>query len=311
MSAPLKETAPTGGTVPPQPSAGKSPARPGEPRGEGVVLNVFSHGFLALWALLIVLPLLWLVLSSFKTDVQIGNSAFGWPHNWTFDVFRRAWSKGIGDYFLNTLIVLVFSVPLTMLFGSMAAYVLARYQFWGNRLLYYFFVAGAMFPVFLALVPLFFMVKRLDMLNTYPGADPGLHRLLDAVHGVLHARVLPDAAHRGLRGGRPRRRLAHQDVLPSDVADGESRIDQRRHLQHPRSVEPVHPADGPDAAAERLGPGALCPHPGAGATRRQQGYKGDWSGLFAGLVMAMLPVLAAYIVFQRQVVQGLTAGALK
>ena len=42
-----------------------------------------------------------------------------------------------------------------------------------------------------------------------------------------------------------------------------------------------------------------------------QGYKGDWSGLFAGLVMAMLPVLAAYIIFQRQVVQGLTAGALK
>ena len=42
-----------------------------------------------------------------------------------------------------------------------------------------------------------------------------------------------------------------------------------------------------------------------------QGYKGDWSGLFAGLVMAMLPVLAAYIIFQRQVVAGLTAGALK
>ena len=42
-----------------------------------------------------------------------------------------------------------------------------------------------------------------------------------------------------------------------------------------------------------------------------QGYKGDWSGLFAGLVMAMLPVLAAYIIFQRQVVAGLTAGAVK
>ena len=42
-----------------------------------------------------------------------------------------------------------------------------------------------------------------------------------------------------------------------------------------------------------------------------QGYKGDWSGLFAGLVMAMLPVLAAYIIFQRQVVAGLNAGAMK
>ncbi len=42
-----------------------------------------------------------------------------------------------------------------------------------------------------------------------------------------------------------------------------------------------------------------------------QGYKGDWSGLFAGLTIAMLPVLGAYIIFQRQVVAGLTAGALK
>ncbi|GAA3294317.1 hypothetical protein GCM10020295_18520 [Streptomyces cinereospinus] len=72
----------------------------------------------------------------------------------------------------NTVAVLAFSVPLTMLLGSMAAYVLARYPYRGNRLLYYFFVAGAVFPVFPvfpALVPLFFMVRRLDLLNTYQG----------------------------------------------------------------------------------------------------------------------------------------------
>ncbi|MBC7274219.1 MAG: carbohydrate ABC transporter permease, partial [Streptomyces sp.] len=165
MSAPIKEPA----AAPVRRTEDTPTLRPGDRRGEGVVLNVFSHGFLALWALLIVLPLLWLVLSSFKTDAQIGGSAFGWPQHWDLDVFSRAWEKGIGDYFLNTVIVLAFSVPLTMLFGSMAAYVLARYEFWGNRLLYYFFVAGAMFPVFLALVPLFFMVRRLDMLNTYQG----------------------------------------------------------------------------------------------------------------------------------------------
>ncbi|NJA55947.1 carbohydrate ABC transporter permease, partial [Streptomyces sp. NEAU-H3] len=47
------------------------------------------------------------------------------------------------------------------------------------------------------------------------------------------------------------------------------------------------------------------------ALATSQGYKGDYSGLFAGLVMAMLPVLAAYILFQRQVQEGLTAGAVK
>jgi N-acetylglucosamine transport system permease protein len=51
----------------------------------------------------------------------------------------------------------------------MAAYVLARYDFPGNRALYYMFLSGTMFPVYLALVPLFFVVKNLGMLNTFQG----------------------------------------------------------------------------------------------------------------------------------------------
>ena len=55
-----------------------------------------------------------------------------------------------------------------MLLGSMAAYVLARYTFPGNRLIYFLFVSGLTFPVFLALVPLFFVVKNLGLINTTP-----------------------------------------------------------------------------------------------------------------------------------------------
>ncbi|BFO16423.1 hypothetical protein SHKM778_28110 [Streptomyces sp. KM77-8] len=96
MSAPLKESAPTGGPTPPPPPVTKSTVRPGGRRGEGVVLNVFSHGFLAVWAVLIVLPLLWLVLSSFKTDTQIGASAFGWPQNWDLGVFSAPGTRASG-----------------------------------------------------------------------------------------------------------------------------------------------------------------------------------------------------------------------
>src|SRR5690349_22293472 len=136
--------------APGEPSAERSvgsgrPKEGARSASDGMVLNVFSHGFLAVWAILIVLPLIWLALGSFKTDAQIGGSALSWPSNWHFDAFSRAWDKGIGDYFAHTLIVMVFSVPLTMLLGSMAAYVLARYPFPGNRLFYYFFVSGAMF----------------------------------------------------------------------------------------------------------------------------------------------------------------------
>ena len=86
------------------------------------------------------------------------------------DNFARAWTTAsIGRYLVNSLIVVAGSLSLTMLFGSMAAYVLARFEFPGNRLIYYAFLIGLMFPVFLALVPLFLVVRDLGMLATYHG----------------------------------------------------------------------------------------------------------------------------------------------
>ena len=58
---------------------------------------------------------------------------------------------------------------LTLILSAMAAYVLARFRFVGNRFLFYLFLSGMLFPVFLALVPLFSLVKQLGMLNTFHG----------------------------------------------------------------------------------------------------------------------------------------------
>ena len=102
-------------------------------RGAGV-LNVFSHGFLLLWGAMVVLPLLWAVASSFKTDAQISRDPLGLPTGLHWENFSSAWTNGrIGDLFFNTVLVVTGGVLLTMLLGSMAAYVLARYPFPGNR----------------------------------------------------------------------------------------------------------------------------------------------------------------------------------
>src|SRR5215475_1220682 len=131
------------------------PARAPAPARDFGVLNVFSQGFLVIWAALVILPLAWAVLNSFKTDKQILSTPFSLPTSLHFENFARAWSSAhIGAYFLHTLIVLIGGVFFTMLLGSMAAYVLARYPFRGNRAVYYFFVAGLTFPVFLGLAPL-------------------------------------------------------------------------------------------------------------------------------------------------------------
>ncbi|MFD1274480.1 carbohydrate ABC transporter permease [Streptomyces kaempferi] len=276
-----------------------------------MTLNVFSHGFLVLWAVLIILPLLWLVLSSFKTDAQIGGSALGWPSHWQLDVFRRAWNKGIGDYFANTLIVLVFSVPLTMLLGSMAAYVLARYEFPGNRIVYYFFVGGAMFPVFLALVPLFFMVKRLDMLNTYQGlilvyVAYSMPFTVFFMHSFF--RTLPTAVFEAaVLDGASHSRAFFQVMLPM-AKPGLLSVGIFNVLgQWNQYILPsvlMQPQTSADPERYVLTQGLI-------QLQQQQGYATDLPVLFAGVTIAMVPMLIVYLSFQRQVQAGLTSATLK
>lgn len=84
--------------VPPGPGARR--------RSEGSVLNVFSHGVLVIWAVMVVLPLLWAVMTSFKDDSSIFGSPWALPDKLHFDNWSRAWSQAhMSDYFLNTVLV--------------------------------------------------------------------------------------------------------------------------------------------------------------------------------------------------------------
>ncbi|MEU6862026.1 carbohydrate ABC transporter permease [Streptomyces sp. NPDC046876] len=295
-----------------KPGGGGGRSAPGAGRGsDGTALNVFSHGFLAVWAVLIVLPLVWLALGSFKTDAQIGGSALSWPSNWHFDAFSRAWDKGIGDYFAHTLIVMAFSVPLTMLLGSMAAYVLARYPFPGNRVVYYFFVSGAMFPVFLALVPLFFMVKRFDMLNTYQGlilvyVAYSMPFTVFFMHSFF--RTLPTAVHEAaVIDGASDTRIFFQVMLPMArpglISVGIFNVLGQWNQYILPSVL-MQPQTGSDPERYMLTQGLI-------QLQYQMGYETDLPVLFAGVTIAMIPMLVVYLSFQRQIQAGLTSATLK
>ena len=97
------------------------------------------------------------------------------------------------------------SLTLTMLLGATAAYALARYEFPGKRFVYFVFVGGMMFPVVLALVPLFFVVKNAGLLNTLPGlmlVYTAYSLPFTVFFLTAFFRTLPDA---GRRGGDDRR----------------------------------------------------------------------------------------------------------
>jgi len=192
------------------------------------------------------------VLSSFKTTKEILASPFSLPENWSFDNYVHAWTDaGIRSFFLNTVVVVVAALVLVMLLGAMCAYVLARFKFPGARFIYYLMLAGLTFPVFLAIVPLFFILKNAGLLNTLPGLIM-VYVVRAAVHRVLPLRVLQVAAGRGLRGGPHGRRGGLASVLPDHAADGAARHGQRRHLQLPRPVEPVPAAGGPEHRPEEI-----------------------------------------------------------
>ena len=291
-----------------------SPRR-GAAAGTGA-LNLLNGGFLLFWGLLTVLPLLWAVVSSFKTNTEFLSDPWGLPAVARFDNFARAWTvANIGQYFVNSVIVVVISVPLTMLLGAMAAYVLSRYTFPGNRAIYFLFVGGMIFPVFLALVPLFFVVRNLGTIPVI-GEFLGLNSLLSLAlvyvafsmpftvffltaffrtqpTSIAEAAIVDGCSHFG---------LFFRVMLPM-AKPGLISIGLFNVLGHwNQYVLPVVLMNETDKKVLAQGLASLA---------ISQGYRGDWTALFAGLVIALLPVLIVYILFQKQVQAGLTAGVLK
>ncbi len=270
-------------------------------------MSVFSRGFLVLWAILVVLPLLWALLTAFKSDQEIFTSPWGLPAQWRFDNFARAWTEGnIGTYFINSLIVVVCATVLVMLLGAMTAYVIARYTFPGRDVLYYAFVAGMAFPIFLALVPLFFVVRNLGLIGTYPGlilvyvayALPftvfflvGFFRTLPV--SLIEAALLDGCSHAGVffRIMLP---LARPGIISVGIFNFLGLWNQ--------FILPL--VLMPDKSKYVLSQGLAV-------LAANQGYRSDWSALFAGLVIAILPVLVVYVVFQRRIQEGLAFGGFK
>ena len=121
--------------------------------GGDKAVETTSHVLLAIWSVIVIVPFLWVVLSSFKTTKEILASPFSLPAHWGFDNYAHAWTDaGIRQFFLNTVIVVGSALVLVMLLGAMCAYVLARFKFPGARFIYYLMLAGLTFPIFLVIV---------------------------------------------------------------------------------------------------------------------------------------------------------------
>ena len=284
-----------------------SPRGPTSPRRGSrgdVAVNVFSHTVLIGWSVLVLVPFIWALIASTKTSGEIFGSPWSLPVSPEWGNFANAWDKGVGDYLLNSIIVVTGGVILTMLLGSMTAYVLARYEFPGNRFIYYLFAGGMMFPVFLAIVPLFFVVQNLGMLSTYHGlilvyvaySLPFTVFFMHAFFTTLPTSVAEAALMDGASHSAVFFRVMLPMAKPGLLSIGIFNVlGQWNQFVLPSFLSPEKPV-----LAQ-----------GIASLLASQRYEGDWGALFAALTVAMVPVVVVYLIFYRQVQGGLTGGTLK
>ncbi|WP_016908298.1 carbohydrate ABC transporter permease [Streptomyces xiaopingdaonensis] len=280
----------------------------GERPAHGRVLNVFSHAFLVVWVVMAAGPLLWVVITAFRSSGEILGDPMGFPTSLQWENFTNAWlDANIGKYALNSLIILAGSLTGTMLLGAMAAYVIARFTFPGNRAVFLLFAGGMMFPIILALVPLFTIMDNLSLLDTRPGlivAYIAYSLPFTTFFLTSFFQTLPSGVQEAAQiDGASHVRTFFQVMLPM-AKPGLVSIGIFNFLgQWNQYLLPLLLNNENESSY-------VLPQ-GLATLAISQGYGGDWGALFAGLTIAMVPVLVVYIVFQRQVQAGLTAGALK
>jgi N-acetylglucosamine transport system permease protein len=274
---------------------------------------------LGLYSCVILFPLAWLAYTSLKTTPEIFQSAWGLPAEPQWQNFSNAWNgmpgePGLGPYFVNSIILTVGSVFFILVIGAMATYALTRFRFRGRELLFNTFVGGMVFPIFLAVVPLFLLLNQ----TRIPGIAPkGFINNYAGLIAVYVAYSLPFTVFvlSGFFRSLP------EELAEAAAIDGASRWQTFIRVMLPLAkpglvVAGVFNAIGiwneyplalvliTDRARYTLPLGL------AQITQRQQ-YSADWGALFAALFIVMLPTMIVYLFFQRQISAGLTAGAVK
>jgi len=266
-----------------------------------------SHIALIGWVVVICAPLLWVLMSSFKTTQQIFGSPFTLPTSFNFDNYVSAWTTAnIGSYFFNTVIVVGFSLVIVMLLGAMCAYYLARYEFKGSRIIYYLMLAGLTFPVFLAVVPLFQTLRGFGLLNTFPGLIiTYVAFALPFTVFFLYSffRTLPqEIAEAAMIDGAGPWRIFFTIMLPM-ATPGMASVAIFNFLGlWNQFLLPI--ALNTNTANYVLSQGMA-------SFASQAGYAVNFGALFAAVVITVVPVLITYIIFQRQLQGSVQTGMLK
>lgn len=269
--------------------------------------RVFVHLTLIAYLLLALLPILLVFMNSFKSRDAIFNDPLAWPTPETFSLIGYTKVLGRSDvllYFGNSFIVTVASLFFILLFGAMAAWGLSEYRFNGNRWLKFFFAFGIMVPIRLGSVSILQLMVELDLVNTLsalvlvyvaqglPLAIMILSEFMGQVPGELKDAARCD--------GVDEFRIFFQVVLPL-VRPAIATV----------AVFTMVPIWNDLWFPLILAPSEKTQTITLGIQQFVGQYATDWNAVLASLSLAIVPVVGLYALFSRQLIRGITAGAVK
>lgn len=277
--------------------AAPSPA-PARRRRGGLAVSVMLWAYAAL----AVGPVLLMVVNALRPSQEIFAAPLALPTAPSLDSFGRAWSEAsFGTYFRNSVVVTVSAVALCTAVSVLAAYPLGRYAFRGSRALATYFLSGMMLPIRLAILPIFYLLASLSLVDDHLGLI-----LVYAASGVPFSVFVLTAFFRQL----PREL---EEAARIDGA-GEFAIFRRVMLPLIRpAVATVVVFQFVPLWNDFIFPLVLLRSEEnftipVGLTTFFGQFQTDWSTLFAGLVIATVPLVALFVFATKQIVAGLVAG---
>ena len=268
-------------------------------------MSISSHIVLIVWSVIVLFPLYVMVINSFKDKMSIYSNTFGLPKVWNFSNYTDVLASGdFMTYFYNTFVVVVLSLALVMMLGTMVAYALANWRGRASNALYYLFIGGMMLPIKIASIRLLEMMKLIGLLNQRWALIP----IYVAMGLPIAVFVLTEFI-----------RQIPKELTEAAYIDGAGRFSILLRI-----VAPLMRPALATVAIYNLVPfwndlwfplifitdekqKTLL----LGVTRLFGQYQTDWSKVLAVLTLSSIPVLTLYLLLSKQFIQGMTAGAVK
>ena len=268
--------------------------------------KIVIHIILLLCSLIWIYPIVWTIISSFKPQADFFKEQLSLiPSKATFENYIRVWSKAnFARYFANSVIVTVFSVLLVLIMTNMAGYVLGRYKFVGRNVLMAVFLSSICIPLVSTLIPVYQIVKGMNLLGTRTGlilsGAGGAHVVFLLLFSSYYSTVPNELEEAAKIDGCGFFKIYSNVMFPLSSPISTTVIIMEslwtwNAFQLPLILTLNNPA------ARTLAVGLYA-------------FKGentvDWTGICAGGAIAMVPIIAVFIAFQKFFINGM-AGAVK